>query len=181
IVLLFFFSSRRRHTRFSRDWSSDVCSSDLCRSRDHESRPEEGRFQFRRPDHLLRLHAGLRPGHGPHPRLPSSCATGRCVGNVGSIDAGTLAPLFFSRERSVDTFKGALIVGFLRLFALLPWSMVQRMGALIGWLMWKLPNRSREVARTNLSHCFPELRGDPLDQLLRHSLQQIGKTLTESA
>src|SRR5690606_41805118 len=28
---LFFFSSRRRHTRFSRDWSSDVCSSDLPR------------------------------------------------------------------------------------------------------------------------------------------------------
>src|SRR5690606_40323049 len=27
--LKFFFSSRRRHTRFSRDWSSDVCSSDL--------------------------------------------------------------------------------------------------------------------------------------------------------
>src|SRR5690606_41177581 len=27
----FFFSSRRRHTRFSRDWSSDVCSSDLGR------------------------------------------------------------------------------------------------------------------------------------------------------
>src|SRR5690606_40358856 len=27
--LPFFFSSRRRHTRFSRDWSSDVCSSDL--------------------------------------------------------------------------------------------------------------------------------------------------------
>src|SRR5690606_40112273 len=26
---LIFFSSRRRHTRFSRDWSSDVCSSDL--------------------------------------------------------------------------------------------------------------------------------------------------------
>src|SRR5690606_39866469 len=25
----FFFSSSRRHTRFSRDWSSDVCSSDL--------------------------------------------------------------------------------------------------------------------------------------------------------
>src|SRR5690606_39560150 len=25
----FYFSSRRRHTRFSRDWSSDVCSSDL--------------------------------------------------------------------------------------------------------------------------------------------------------
>src|SRR5215208_1049183 len=28
-VLFFFFSSRRRHTRWPRDWSSDVCSSDL--------------------------------------------------------------------------------------------------------------------------------------------------------
>src|SRR5690606_40567566 len=28
----FFFSSRRRHTRCSRDWSSDVCSSDLWES-----------------------------------------------------------------------------------------------------------------------------------------------------
>src|SRR5690606_22242713 len=31
-VCFFFFSSRRRHTRFSRDWSSDVCSSDLATS-----------------------------------------------------------------------------------------------------------------------------------------------------
>src|SRR2546422_3990172 len=29
IFFFFFFSSRRRHTRCSRDWSSDVCSSDL--------------------------------------------------------------------------------------------------------------------------------------------------------
>src|SRR3712207_9197501 len=27
--MFFFFSSRRRHTRYWRDWSSDVCSSDL--------------------------------------------------------------------------------------------------------------------------------------------------------
>src|SRR5690606_36267206 len=33
----FFFSSRRRHTRFSRDWSSDVSSSDL------DARPRPGR------------------------------------------------------------------------------------------------------------------------------------------
>src|SRR5690606_40557751 len=40
----FFFSSRRRHTSFSRDWSSDVCSSDLYRARElaqgHEPRIE---------------------------------------------------------------------------------------------------------------------------------------------
>src|SRR5699024_11625553 len=29
LSLTFFFSSRRRHTRSKRDWSSDVCSSDL--------------------------------------------------------------------------------------------------------------------------------------------------------
>src|SRR5256885_9269630 len=29
-VHFFFFSSRRRHTRLQGDWSSDVCSSDLC-------------------------------------------------------------------------------------------------------------------------------------------------------
>src|SRR5690606_39769580 len=47
------FSSRRRHTRFSRDWSSDVCSSDLADRR--------------------RLPGGRRfPGHCP----------GRCGGAV---------------------------------------------------------------------------------------------------
>src|SRR5438874_4901727 len=30
VFYFFFFSSRRRHTRSLRDWSSDVCSSDLC-------------------------------------------------------------------------------------------------------------------------------------------------------
>src|SRR5438445_9526561 len=33
VCFFFFFSSRRRHTRYWRDWSSDVCSSDLKRCR----------------------------------------------------------------------------------------------------------------------------------------------------
>src|SRR2546426_8011044 len=32
LFFFFFFSSRRRHTRLQGDWSSDVCSSDLCHS-----------------------------------------------------------------------------------------------------------------------------------------------------
>src|SRR2546422_6747869 len=35
LMSFFFFSSRRRHTRCSRDWSSDVCSSDLLRPFSH--------------------------------------------------------------------------------------------------------------------------------------------------
>src|SRR5205809_5785005 len=38
----FFFSSRRRHTRCSRDWTSDVCSSDLSPSA--RGRPPRGRL-----------------------------------------------------------------------------------------------------------------------------------------
>src|SRR2546429_3980903 len=43
VFFFFFFSSRRRHTRCSRDWSSDVCSSDLgttprCSPRDRTPR-----------------------------------------------------------------------------------------------------------------------------------------------
>src|SRR5690606_22382825 len=37
-TLVFIFSSRRRHTRFSRDWSSDVCSSDLVLGMAHRGR-----------------------------------------------------------------------------------------------------------------------------------------------
>src|SRR5690348_1172304 len=35
-LMLFFFSSRRRHTRWTGDWSSDVCSSDLALIRNKE-------------------------------------------------------------------------------------------------------------------------------------------------
>jgi Kdo2-lipid IVA lauroyltransferase/acyltransferase len=81
----------------------------------------------------------------------------------------------------LDKLKGALVVGFLRLFALLPWRAVQGSGRFIGWLMWKLPNRSREVARINLSKCFPELDAVERERLLGQSLQQIGMAFTESA
>ena len=81
----------------------------------------------------------------------------------------------------MEKLKGALVVGFLRLFALLPWRAVQGVGAAIGWLMWKLPNGSRAVASTNLSKCFPELDAQAHQHLLRQSLMDIGKTLTESA
>src|SRR5436305_11036487 len=40
----FFFSSRRRHTRCGRDWSSDVCSSDLSAARAAEIKPEDPAF-----------------------------------------------------------------------------------------------------------------------------------------
>src|SRR5690349_25159273 len=40
VTSMFFFSSRRRHTRSLRDWSSDVCSSDLVDDRDVRLAPQ---------------------------------------------------------------------------------------------------------------------------------------------
>ncbi len=81
----------------------------------------------------------------------------------------------------MEALKGQLALAVLKLVALLPWQAVQALGAGIGWLMWKIPNSSREVARTNLNHCFPELNANEIDQLTGRSLQGIGKSFTESA
>src|SRR5690606_40755617 len=63
--LIFFFSSRRRHTRFSRDWSSDVCSSDLHRPACGQSLPLRADHQPRelQPGRCHREHRHRRPGH----------------------------------------------------------------------------------------------------------------------
>src|SRR5215510_15431371 len=42
-MCFFFFSSRRRHTRWPRDWSSDVCSSDLHRLEQKQDVGEQNR------------------------------------------------------------------------------------------------------------------------------------------
>src|SRR5438445_12359774 len=79
----FFFSSRRRHTRYWRDWSSDVCSSDLMptnspprltKSGPHSdsSRPESGHAAATFPQRKW-----LRPANEPyvHPSLLASEST----------------------------------------------------------------------------------------------------------
>src|SRR5699024_11908383 len=55
----FFFASRRRHTRSKRDWSSDVCSSDLARTAGPRERERVG-------DRLVECHAESlgKCGHG---------------------------------------------------------------------------------------------------------------------
>src|SRR5256885_4323361 len=77
---VFFFSSRRRHTRLQGDWSSDVCSSDLgsatigrASSRCDGPRRRRGRF----PTRLRRaelLHARL-PGLGGDDARPVAAHT----------------------------------------------------------------------------------------------------------
>src|SRR5690606_41195346 len=98
----FFFSSRRRHTRFSRDWSSDVCSSDLDQRRgraghggrerrtravaaEPPARPEQGGADEQAAVHVTP--GGQRP-RGPEHRRRSEerrvgkeCTTRRATSN----------------------------------------------------------------------------------------------------
>eukprot|EP01104_Vermistella_antarctica_P001203 TRINITY_DN1125_c0_g1_i4.p1 TRINITY_DN1125_c0_g1~~TRINITY_DN1125_c0_g1_i4.p1 ORF type:complete len:1037 (+),score=351.04 TRINITY_DN1125_c0_g1_i4:53-3163(+) len=56
----FFFSSRRRHTRYWRDWSSDVCSSDMITKFETKSNRVKGiSFHPTRPWVLASLHNGV--------------------------------------------------------------------------------------------------------------------------
>src|SRR2546429_6201203 len=83
VCVVFFFSSRRRHTRCSRDWSSDVCSSDLTLV--GLSRLAEGRS-------LAQKHAELSGTLTPHHR----------VHGVGlALDVEELAGDWRSEERRV--------------------------------------------------------------------------------
>src|SRR2546430_4325577 len=58
-LLYFFFSSRRRHTRFDCDWSSDVCSSDLVQG------VQEGIYRYKPEKQELEI---IRTGIQPYER-----------------------------------------------------------------------------------------------------------------
>src|SRR5206468_6975127 len=79
----FFFSSRRRHTRSDRDWSSDVCSSDLT----HARRPLRARPRLRR--------FGRRAGAA----LVTEIACGESVQHRGQLaDGGSETPWWATRH-----------------------------------------------------------------------------------
>src|SRR5690606_22796888 len=84
LFFVFFFSSRRRHTRFSRDWSSDVCSSDLEPDRcedPHVERLLEGfaflaaRIHLKVDDEFPEVTQGLLNTLYPHYVRPIPCMT----------------------------------------------------------------------------------------------------------
>src|SRR5690349_11315919 len=65
MALVFFFSSRRRHTRSLRDWSSDVCSSDLMTAATLNVGGGVLNFNTASPVSSLNLSAGTLGGTSP--------------------------------------------------------------------------------------------------------------------
>jgi len=75
--------------------------------------------------------------------------------------------------------RRASITGLLRLTALLPLPLTHAIGALLGWLLWRIPSAPRRIAARNLALCFPELTPTERDRLLRRNLMETGRGLLE--
>src|SRR5207247_7345160 len=104
-LLVFFFSSRRRHTRSTRDWSSDVCSSDLPRGL--RWLPNVGRDDFRSSlldEYLARGEGGPAAQEVPHFEEPARLRSEeRRVGKEGGSGwwVGVSRRTRRSRQRAV--------------------------------------------------------------------------------
>src|SRR5690606_40827831 len=90
-------SSRRRHTRFSRDWSSDVCSSDLC-FRLERYRPTEPVEPSPVEKARMVNEAGLKVGVV---RFADARDIDRYIEETQAAGAGILALTLRSEERRV--------------------------------------------------------------------------------
>src|SRR5690606_17900410 len=103
--------SRRRHTRFSRDWSSDVCSSDLPNDRPAD-RPDPAAAEH--GENESENHSDRDPHQGGHHRFPQATSDWRSdLAGVVPVEAETglgeypahprapyhLPPIRFSSQR----------------------------------------------------------------------------------
>src|SRR6266568_9139202 len=100
-MFIFFFSSRRRHTRWNCDWSSDVCSSDLTIPTRSEETFEVVEFE---PDRRLVIRGQIGPFSGDIAYLLEGAANATVLTNTCDLRAhgplSAMAPLATRRVQS---------------------------------------------------------------------------------
>src|SRR3990167_5389482 len=89
----FFFSSRRRHTRFDCDWSSDVCSSDLILKNENTYPPSLAHMYFRSSKFLTPGIGRYWPGTNRE-RLPQPSFLATLHSELSSIGGCVQSPGF---------------------------------------------------------------------------------------
>ncbi|MCW8945376.1 MAG: lysophospholipid acyltransferase family protein [Sedimenticola sp.] len=72
-----------------------------------------------------------------------------------------------------------VLLFILALFSRLPLSFAQRLGAFLGWLAYKIPNKERRIAKINIATCLPELSTAEQGALLKNSMIESAKGLVE--
>lgn len=85
---------------------------------------------------------------------------------------------FRTIKQKLKTFLAKSFISLLALFSL---RNNHRLGSVIGWLLSIFPNRNLHVTTTNIQLCFPEMDKQQQQQLIKKSLIETGKTLTEAS
>ncbi|MDK2778218.1 MAG: lysophospholipid acyltransferase family protein [Pseudomonadota bacterium] len=81
--------------------------------------------------------------------------------------------------KTLKALTGYLVIGVIRLLSLMPLGLAQRGGRLLGRMLWWRRTRSREVARVNIRHCYPQLNAAEQEQLVHDTLLQNGMVAAE--
>lgn len=66
-----------------------------------------------------------------------------------------------------------------RLTSIMSLPFAHRIGYIFGWLLNTVPNKSKQIAKKNIEICLPELNHQEQKTLLRRTLIESGKTLSE--
>jgi KDO2-lipid IV(A) lauroyltransferase len=75
----------------------------------------------------------------------------------------------------LSRYGAKLAIGLLKLFALLPYGVIARLGDGLGWLLYQIPSRRKRIVHINLKLCFPEWsderREDVAQKHFRHAIR----------
>jgi len=88
-------------------------------------------------------------------------------------------PMSATKATKSAPIQAGILKVLIRGFANLPMSWAQSVGALVGWLLWLIPNRLRRTTKGNLAVCLPELTDEERRRLAKMSLIGSGKTVAE--
>ena len=72
-----------------------------------------------------------------------------------------------------------LMTGLLRVFALLPYGVVARVGNGLGALLYRIPSTRRRVVHTNLKLCFPDMSDEERERLARAHFCHVIRSYVE--
>jgi KDO2-lipid IV(A) lauroyltransferase len=72
-----------------------------------------------------------------------------------------------------------LMTGLLRVFALLPYGVLARLGTGIGALLYRIPSTRRRVVHTNLKLCFPDMSEAERERLARAHFCHVIRSYVE--
>lgn len=78
-----------------------------------------------------------------------------------------------------QAFITLLTKTFIRGISFLSIKNCHRIGGLLGWIIYIIPNRSRHVTKVNVQLCFPDMQASQQQQLIKNSLIEMGKTVAE--